>query len=456
MTRITSTFIAYVQEFPRKHLFAMGIVACFMLFTLLLLPSENVEAKRIQIPVPLTIDAELKPIDQAVQTATVTEEVLDIPANPIYTKEITIKSGDNLSTAFNRAGISASTLHKIIHSKGVDRSIKKIFPGDKILFDFDEASNDLVKIRFPKSVFKTVEISQINKQYVSDVVNIEPEVLPTFKAATINNSFYIDAKNAGLSDNKIMDLANIFGWDVDFALDIRQGDSFSVIYEERFLDGKKVEDGNIIAAQFTNRGKTFTAIAYTDKNGHSHFYTPEGYSMRKAFIRTPVDFARVSSSFNPRRLHPILKTVRPHRGIDYAAKPGTPIKATGDGKIVHRGWKGGYGKTIVIQHGKRYTTLYAHMRAYKKGFKVGSKVKQGQIIGFVGSTGRSTGPHLHYEFRVDRIHRNPATVKFPNAEPIHKSLLAKYKTHAEQVMAQLTTYSNTYYAQLSEQETTNQ
>ena len=218
-----------------------------------------------------------------------------------------------------------------------------------------------------------------------------------------------------------MELANIFGWDIDFALDIRAGDHFTVIYEERFLNGEKIGNGPILAAEFVNQGRSYKAIRYSDAGNRSDYYSPTGLSMRKAFLRTPVDFRRISSRFGKRK-HPILNRMRMHTGVDYAASRGTPIRAAGDGKVIHKGRKGGYGRTVIIQHGGRYSTLYAHMNSYRRGVYTGKRVKQGQIIGYVGSSGRATGPHLHYEFRVNGVHRNPLTVKLPSAKPINSKL----------------------------------
>ena len=226
-----------------------------------------------------------------------------------------------------------------------------------------------------------------------------------------------------MSDTLIMELAGIFGWDVDFALDIRSGDHFTLVYEELYLDGKKQRDGNILAAEFVNRGKSYRALRYVDNAGRADYYSPDGHSMRKAFLRTPVDFTRISSRFGE-RFHPMLKKKKNHHGVDYAAPRGTPIKAAGDGKLLFVGRKGGYGKTVIIQHGGKYSTLYAHMSRIKPGSRRGDHVRQGQVIGYVGSTGRSTGPHLHYEFRINGVHRNPLTVRLPDAAPI----TAKYKS----------------------------
>ena len=244
-----------------------------------------------------------------------------------------------------------------------------------------------------------------------------------------------------MSDGLIMGLAGIFGWDIDFALDIRQGDSFTVFYEELYLEGEKVGDGNIIAAEFVNNNHTYRAYRYTDSNNKTEYYSPDGKSMRKPFMRTPVDLARISSHFNLRRRHPVLNKIRAHRGVDYAASTGTAIKATGDGKVMHRGKKGGYGNTIILRHGNTYTTLYAHMSKYARKTSVGSRVKQGQIIGYIGSTGLATGPHLHYEFRVNGVHRNPLKVKLPSANPLPDSEMDRYQASIQPMIVQLDAYT---------------
>lgn len=282
--------------------------------------------------------------------------------------------------------------------------------------------------------------------YSTNHTEKEIEKRITHAAGMINNSFYATGLKAGLSDKIIMELVAVFGWDIDFALDIRSGDSFTVLYQERYLDGERLSDGEIIAAEFINQGRKVTALRHIDKHGRSNYYTPDGYSTRKAFIRSPVDFRRISSKFQRSRYHPVLGKKRPHRGVDYAAKTGTPIKASGDGKVIFKGRKGGYGKTIILQHGGKFTTLYAHMSSYKRGMKKGKRVKQGQIIGYVGKTGRTTGPHLHYEFRVNGVHRNPLTVKFPNASPLKKSYRTAFKKQSADLLALIELYRNTTIA----------
>lgn len=244
-----------------------------------------------------------------------------------------------------------------------------------------------------------------------------------------------------------MQLASIFGWDIDFALDIRKGDHFSLLYEQQYLDGEKLRDGRILAAEFTNQDRTYQAVLFTDPKGRGLYYAPDGSSMRKAFLRSPVDFRRISSKFQRERYHPVLGKKRPHRGVDYAAKIGTPIKAAGDGKVIFRGTKGGYGRTVIVQHGGNITTLYAHMSGYRRGVTTGTRVQQGQIIGYVGKSGLATGPHLHYEFRLNGAHRNPLTVKLPDAKPIAAEYRELFQIQSKQLLAQLKLFNTIQVAQ---------
>jgi len=220
-------------------------------------------------------------------------------------------------------------------------------------------------------------------------------------------------------------MVRIFGWDIDFVQDIRVGDSFHVIFTDYQLSGEKLSDGDILAAEFTTQGQTYRAIRFEDDDGGVSFYTPEGESMLGTFLRSPVEFSRISSRFGKRK-HPISKKWKTHKGVDYAASRGTPVRATADGKVLLAGRKGGYGKTVVLRHAGRFSTLYAHMNGFAKKIRSGARVKQGQIIGYVGSTGYSTGPHLHYEFRVDGVHRNSLTYKTPKASSVSKKHKAKF------------------------------
>ncbi|WP_455199109.1 peptidoglycan DD-metalloendopeptidase family protein, partial [Kaarinaea lacus] len=336
-------------------------------------------------------------------------------------KTTTVKSGDNLALIFNKMGLSPQELYRVTKADKKASQLKKIMPGQELRFQIKDK-------KLQQLVYKIDELNTLNIQRDAEnefIVSTDTRQMETRvnnKTAVIDSSMFIAGQEAGMSDNLIMELAGIFGWDIDFALDIRSGDRFTLVYEEQFLEGRKIRDGNIIAAEFVNRGKSYRALRYTDSSGDSDYYSPDGKSMRKAFIRTPVDFTRISSRFGKRK-HPTLNKIKNHHGVDYAAPRGTPIKAAGDGKLTFVGRKGGYGKTVIIQHGGKYSTLYAHMSRIKPGMRRGKKVRQGQVIGYVGSTGRSTGPHLHYEFRVNGVHRNPLRVRLPDAAPIN----AKYK-----------------------------
>jgi murein DD-endopeptidase MepM/ murein hydrolase activator NlpD len=348
---------------------------------------------------------------------------------------VTVKSGDSLSTLFQRIGLSAQDVYKVDKATNKSNSLRTLFPGDTL--DFVIEDGQLQKVRHIKSALEhTLITRQEAGHFAAETITRKPEIGTRFVQSVISNSLFVDGQRAGLSQKKLMQLASIFGWDIDFALDIREQDEFSLIYEEKYLDDEIIGEGEILAAQFINRGVVFNAIRHTDGN----YYSPDGYSMRKAFLRSPVDFFRISSKYNPNRMHPVLKTSRPHRGVDYAAATGTPIKASGDGKVIWRGTKGGYGRTIILQHAGIYTTLYAHMSKYNSKVRKGSRVKQGQVIGYIGSSGLVTGPHLHYEFRSNGVHKNPLKVKFPNVEPLNKEQMQTFKPKASSILAQLESY----------------
>jgi murein DD-endopeptidase MepM/ murein hydrolase activator NlpD len=350
--------------------------------------------------------------------------------------QVTVKSGDSLATIFNKLDISAQQLHALLEQGGAAHNLKKIHPGQKLRVLTDEKQG-LVKLSYPIDKLSTLEVSRNGEEFDISTSHRTPERREVSASATINSSLFLAANKAGMSDNITMELAGIFGWDIDFALDIRKGDSFTVLYEEIYLDGEHIDNGEILAAEFVNQGKRYQAVRYTDAGGRTDYYALNGESMRKTFLRTPVEFSRISSRFSTGRKHPILNKIRAHKGVDYAASTGTPIKSTANGKIIHIGKKGGYGNTIIVQHGTRYSTLYAHMSKYRGGLKNGSRVRQGQTIGYIGSSGLATGPHLHYELRVDGTHRDPLRVKLPGADPLNKKYMDDFSTRAETLMAQI-------------------
>jgi murein DD-endopeptidase MepM/ murein hydrolase activator NlpD len=406
---------------------------------------QDPEAKPASKPVKIIetnkeIELVLTEIEESSKQAPATNQIPQ--TNNI--ESVTIRRGDSLSSLFNKRGFNRE-LHSIMQLGKQVKELKSIHP--KQVIHFHTENNNLLAVELETSINRKLKIIRQDDKFVVDEVVRDFEVHTQVASSTITSSLFLAGQRAGMSDALIMELANIFGWDIDFALDIRSGDHFSVIYEEKYLDGKKIKDGNIIAAEFINAGDRFRAIRYTDSKGNTDYYSQDGRSMRKPFLRTPVDFARVSSGFNLRRKHPVLNKIRAHKGVDYAASTGTPIKASGDGKIVHRGTKGGYGRTIIIKHGTQYSTLYAHMHKYARNTQTGKRVKQGQIIGYVGSSGLATGPHLHYEFRINGVHRNPLTVKLPDAKPLPKDERIRFLSSSTDVIAQLDSFSSTLLAQ---------
>ncbi|MFL9813335.1 peptidoglycan DD-metalloendopeptidase family protein [Stutzerimonas sp. VN223-3] len=440
--------------YPKSHLLAASGVAALLSLALLVFPSREVEAKKTFLDLRLDTSAELASMDaEPLENAKPDSPFVQIPnteqhdlseasspdaaveTNPL-SKEVVVANGDTLSTVFAKVGLPQSAVHDVLASSTEAKQLARLKVGQRLEFEMDEQGG-LTRLRSPINKLETLQLEKLGSGYVFKKEHLKPDVTTAYAQGRIDSSLFLAAKRAGLSHNLTMDLANVFGYDIDFAMDIRKGDSFEVIYEEKSIAGERVGTGNILAARFTNRGKSYTAVRYTNKQGNSSYYTADGNSMRKAFIRTPVDFARISSRFSNGRKHPILNKIRAHKGVDYAAPRGTPIKSAGDGKVLLAGRKGGYGNTVVIQHGHRYRTLYAHMQGFAKGVRSGSTVKQGQIIGYIGTTGLSTGPHLHYEFQVDGVHVDPLGLKLPMADPIAKNEKQRFLKLSQPLMARM-------------------
>jgi len=367
-----------------------------------------------------SVDAEQVNINQV-------NEVKEIPLKglaEIKTKDIHIvQSGENLSVIFEKYKISLNTTYQIFRQ---DKSgqVKNIQPGDRLEFIFFGSELQVIKIiKSPLLEFTILILPKI------EIVRTEknPEQIISFKSGVIQSSFYLSGLDEEIPESVIMDLAYIFGWDIDFIFDIRANDRFRILYETPFVDGIKVENVSILFAEFFNNNKKYTAIRYKGKNKKWDYFDEQGNSLEKAFLRAPLDFAYVSSHFNPNRRHPILNKIRAHNGVDYAAKRGTPIRATGEGVIESVGWKGGYGRTVVIKHGGEISTLYAHMDKYNSSLARGSKVSQGQTIGYVGDSGLATAPHLHYEFKIGNKRSDPLKVSLPSALPLKQSLVNDFK-----------------------------
>ncbi|WP_434573997.1 peptidoglycan DD-metalloendopeptidase family protein [Pseudomonas sp. Z3-6] len=448
--------------YPKTHLLAASGIAALLSLALLVFPSSDVEAKKTTLSLELESPAEQLTQEQdAAEAVQATNEpaaspfaqIENSPQDPAQAasqaeapvaeekkgpdhREVIVAKGDTLSTLFEKVGLPSTSVHEVLASDKQAKQFTQLQRGQKLEFELNP-DGQLTNLHTKLSDLESITLTKNDKGYVFNRVTAKPTVRSAYVHGVINSSLSQSAARAGLSHSLTMDMASVFGYDIDFAQDIRQGDEFDVIYEQKVVNGKSVGNGPILSARFTNRGKTYTAVRYTNKQGNSSYYTADGNSMRKAFIRTPVDFARISSKFSAGRKHPILNKIRAHKGVDYAAPRGTPIKAAGDGKVLLAGRRGGYGNTVIIQHGNTYRTLYGHMQGFAKGVKTGGTVKQGQVIGYIGTTGLSTGPHLHYEFQVNGVHVDPLGQKLPMADPIAKGERARFLAQSQPLMARM-------------------
>ena len=337
---------------------------------------------------------------------------------PIKSKQIhTVRKGDSLSVIFEDKQVPLNTAYKIFDFDK-NNLLSSIIPGD--IMEFNYMGDNLLSIEIIKDDINSILIKTEDE---ISIVNIkkEAQTITSFGFGEIKDSFYKSAKDVGIPDSIIMDFAYIFGWDIDFIFDVRKGDKFSVIYETEFSEGEKISSGDIVFAEFTNREKKYIAQRFFDDVQGKQYFNENGENVKKAFLRAPLDFAYISSHFNPNRMHPILHKIKAHNGVDYAAKRNTPVKASGDGVISFMGRQSGYGRTVEIKHGGNIKTLYAHLERFNTKLKVGSKVKQGEIIAFVGDSGQATGPHLHFEFWQGEIRSDPVKVKLPSAKPVNNA-----------------------------------
>ena len=335
-----------------------------------------------------------------------------------------VEDGENLSIIFENFGVPLNTAYKIfrLDSKNIVTNIK---PGEKMRFEY--SGENLTSIEIIKDRINSILIS-LNPEIVFKNITKSIELVESYKGGIIQSSFYEAALDADIPEAIIMDFAYIYGWDVDFVFDIREGDEFHVIYETPYSEGEKVKNGDIVLAKFINKGKTYYANRFFTSKSKKEYFDEEGNNMQKAFLRAPLDFAYISSHFNPNRMHPVLHKIRAHNGVDYAAKRGSPIRTTGDGVVSFVGQRNGCGKEIVIKHSNEYSTRYCHLENFSKGLKKGKKVLQGETIGFVGSSGLATGPHLHYEFKIGDKRIDPIKVKLPSAEPVPQNLKLSFDT----------------------------
>jgi murein DD-endopeptidase MepM/ murein hydrolase activator NlpD len=369
------------------------------------------------------------------------EQLSPVPQPIGQTIEFVVRRNDTLDRIFRQLKLNLTDLASIRELPGVQQQLDRLRPGDTIRLVHDEGLVQSLSRRISETeVLSVRRVDETGSStFSAEVVATPVEIRESRAQGTIDTSLFVAARAAGVSPEIILRLANdIFGWDIDFALDIQPGDRFNVIYEQKFRDGEYIGDGRILAADFVNDGTVHRAVYYESADGKiADYFSPEGRSMRRQFLRAPLDFTRISSNFDPRRHHPILNMIRAHKGVDYAAPTGTIIKAAGDGRVSFVGTKGGYGRVVILEHGGGISTLYGHMSRFARGLNDGARVKQGITIGYVGSSGAATGPHLHYEYRVNGMHKNPRTVSLPDAAPIPEGYLAEFRSRSAQLLARL-------------------
>ena len=416
------------KKLPKQHKWLLSFAA-LIVFILAVLPSEPAVASRHAAKASLELG---KRYELAVNLDNILLEQPSATNDQVVRQAFNVQKGDNLAKIFQRAGLTPQETYKFSRAGDDAKKLLKMMPGESISLEIDTYGN-LISLAYGYSATETLIITRDNEAKLNSIIerkNVDVSI--NYAQGEVSSNFWNAGRAANLSDSQIMSLAGIFGWDIDFALELRQGDHFSVLFEEKYIDGSFVEYGDIVAAEFVNQGQSYTAIRYADGN----YYTPEGRSMRKSFLRAPVSFKYISSSFKKNRFHPVQKRWKAHRGVDYAADRGTPVMAAGDGRVVRSSYDKYNGNHVFIQHGEKYVTKYLHFT--KRNVKNGQTVKQGEIIGTVGSTGLASGPHLHYEFLVDGVHRNPRTVSLPKALPIAKKEADAFKLVAENRLKQLT------------------
>lgn len=406
-----------------------GLVALFIV-SLLYIPTQqfNDEPNFTNPPtIPLGSQANTEP-----STA---------PELKLEQENVTVVAGDNLSLIFDRLHISPQQLHAVSQIPLVKSAVKHLHAGQILQFTLDD-KKQLVHLVLPISHTENIVVSKTDTGFIAKQKAQETNIATEKKQAVITSSFNTAGIKAKIPKKILANFAKIYSWKIDFSRDVHPGDKFVILYQLiKNLKTHKIEPGDIIAGSYTSKNNTLYAFRYRDNYGRENYYDAKGNSLRKAFIRKPINIGYISSPFSMHRMDPVLKKVRPHTGTDFAAPYGTPIHATGDGRIILRGRKGGYGRCIVINNGHHITTLFGHMSRFNPKYKVGSYVKMNDVIGYIGTSGWSTGPHVHYEYRINRRYENPMKVKLPNANPVPVNERKNYLTYVTSEKQKLTTPS---------------
>ena len=354
-----------------------------------------------------------------------------------------VGKGDTFGHLLERLGFSSAQAHEVAASAGELLDLTKVRPGNRLTVYRDKNTNAVLRLRYESRLNPPLIMVKTPLGYAVSWQEFEPIKCLDAAQGEINASLWESAVGRyGLDPELVMSMADIFAYDIDFFTDIQKGDKFALLFEQQFSRGESKGAGRILAAKFINDGRELQAYYYEDQEGNGGYYDEKGHSLKKMFLKSPLQYRRISSYFSKSRLHPILKIRRPHLGVDYSAPTGTPVEALGDGKLEFVGWKGGYGNFIVIKHNRNYTTMYGHLSKFAKGIKKGDRVKQGQLIAYVGSTGLSTGPHLDFRVKEGKEFIDPLSIKLAPAPPIKESerqkfleLAAQRRMEMSQVMA---------------------
>lgn len=441
------------KYYPRDHLYLTGaLVALFIILIALPGDEDTVSAKQTQISIPVDLNHDLpaeqetafRPVESLADFVVEADsEPAPVLADITDWQNVEVQSGDNLSAIFTKVGLSDHDLFRVLNSSDEAKVLNRLYPGYQLDFRIPDAGR-LEQLRVLKSPLEGFLFTLNDAGYSVETILKEAQVTQSYKVGTIADSLFMAGQREQIPAVHIMEMANVFGGVIDFYLDPRAGDQFSILYEEQYLDGKFIGNGEILATQFVNQGRIHTAVRYIDAEGEVGFYNPEGESMRKAFLRNPLDVFRISSNFNPRRRHPILNTIRAHKGTDYAAPTGTPIRATSDGRVTRASRYGSFGNLVILQHAGSFETKYAHLSKFANGISRGDRIRQGDIIGYVGSTGGATGPHLHYEFLMNGVHQNPRTIhdKLPKAESIDPAEMDVFRSQTAGLLQQFAELNN--------------
>ena len=441
------------KYYPRDHLYiAGGLVSLIILLPLIpgLEKGATVpDQVRIHVPADTPVLSGQLPSRQRLTAADYVVSAAELEQKPILEdvllwQNVEVKSGDNLSAIFTRFGLSDQDIYQVVNSSEEAGILNRLYPGYQLDFMIPERGR-LEQLRVLKSPLEGFLFKRGDSGFDVETILKEAELQQSYKVGAIADSLFMAGRQEQIPTIHIMEMADIFGGVIDFVLDPRTGDQFSILYEEQFLDGEFIGNGEILATRFINQGETYTAVRYINDKGQPGYYSPTGESMNKAFLRNPMDVFRISSNFNPRRRHPILNTIRAHKGTDYAAPRGTPVRATGDGQITYAGRYGSFGNLVTVQHTGSFETKYAHLSRFGPGIRRGSHIRQGEIIGYVGSTGSATGPHLHYEFLVNGVHQNSRTIldRLPKAESIDPVEMDHFRSQTASLLAQFEELNST-------------